>query len=59
LNDAGIRYNGTLARLAAVGSRQQSDAAFDVLADYQFQDDDDAIRRYRLVALKPQPVPVR
>ena len=54
LNDAGIRYNDTLVRLAAVGSRKQSNAAFDVLADYRFQDDDDAIRRYRLVALKPQ-----
>ncbi|HVW36989.1 MAG TPA: hypothetical protein VHB99_06775, partial [Pirellulales bacterium] len=57
LNDAGIRYNGTLARLAAVGSRPN--AAFDVLADYQFQDDDDAIRRYRLVALKPQSASAR
>ncbi|HUY87578.1 MAG TPA: phospholipid carrier-dependent glycosyltransferase [Pirellulales bacterium] len=49
---AGIRYNGTLSRLADIPATPQPDAPFDVLVDYQFQDDDQAVRRYRLVALK-------
>lgn len=51
---AGIHYNGTLARLAAIPFPSPSDGPFEVLADYQFEDGDETIRRYRLVALKPR-----
>lgn len=54
LNDAGIRYNGTLSRLADIPAAPRPGAPFDVLVDYQFKDADQAVRRYRLVALKPR-----
>jgi len=51
LNDSGVHYNDTLSRLANLAP-PGAESPFEVLTDYEFSDGDEAVRRYRLVALK-------
>ncbi len=52
LNESGIHYNDALSRLADASLASAAARLFDVLTDYQFEDRDGAVRRYRLVALR-------